>query len=86
MSKQPEALRVADWLEHHAPMLTLERPMEAAADVRRLHSLNAELVDALKLLDEAFCADDYGTREGRNKGRRALVAARAAIAKAEAQQ
>ena len=42
-----------------------------------------DLLAALKLLDEAFCADDYGTREGRNKGRAALVAARAAIAKAE---
>ena len=42
-----------------------------------------ELLAALKLLDEAFCADDYGTREGRDKGRAALVAARAAIAKAE---
>ena len=57
-----------------------------AAELRCLHSLNAELVDALKLLDEAFCADDYGTREGRDKGRKALVAARAAVAKAEAQQ
>jgi hypothetical protein len=41
-----------------------------------------DLVEALKLLDEAFCADDYGTREGRDKGRKALIAARAACEKA----
>jgi|GEM_PF-2134366 len=43
-----------------------------------------ELRDALRQLDEAFCSDDYGTRDGRNKGRKALVAARAAIAAADA--
>lgn len=41
-----------------------------------------ELMAALKLLEEAYCADDYGTREGRAKGRAALIATRAAIAKA----
>ena len=39
-----------------------------------------QALDALRLLDEAFCANDYGTREGRNKGRTALIATRAAIA------
>lgn len=43
-----------------------------------------ELLAALKQLDEAFCSNDYGTREGRDFGRKALIAARAAIAKAEA--
>ena len=83
MSKQPEALRVADWLEHHAPMLTLERPMEAAADVRRLHSLNAELVDALTQIasieDQPFGLDWEEIAEARK-------IANKAIAKAEAQQ
>ena len=57
-------------------------PEEAIANAR-LIAAAPELLDALKLLDEAFCAYDYGTREGRDKGRAALVAARAAIAKAE---
>jgi hypothetical protein len=52
----------------------------------RLIAAAPELLEALKLLDEAFCADDYGTKEGRAKGRAALVATRAAIAKAEGKQ
>lgn len=41
-----------------------------------------DLLEALILLDEAFCSDDYGTAGGRLAGRKALIAARAAIAKA----
>jgi hypothetical protein len=48
----------------------------------RLIAAAPDLLAALKLLDEAFCADDYGTREGRDKGRKALIAARAAREKA----
>ena len=60
-------------------------PEEGRANAR-LIAAAPELLEALKLLDEAFCADDYGTKEGRAKGRAALVATRAAIAKAEGKQ
>ena len=47
MSKQPDALRLADWCDANSS--GVYRPSaEAAAELRRLHSLNAELVDALK--------------------------------------
>ena len=48
MSKQPTALRLADALE----AWTLGKPTrhhKAAAELRRLHSVNAELLERLKL-------------------------------------
>jgi hypothetical protein len=62
MSKQPTALRLADALE----AWTLGKPTrhhKAAAELRRLHALNGELLEALKLiasaensaLDLAYC-------------------------------
>jgi hypothetical protein len=39
-----------------------------------------QALDALVLLDDAFCADDYGDREGRIRGRKALTNSRAAVA------
>ena len=48
MNKQPEALRLADDLD----AWTLGKPTlhrEAAAELRRLHSMNGELLEALKL-------------------------------------
>ena len=45
MSEQPEALRLADWLEdQYDPTHDQE---DAAAELRRLHSVNAELLEAL---------------------------------------
>ena len=44
-TQQPEALRLADELT--TPHMEVNR--EAAAELRRLHSVNAELLDALKL-------------------------------------
>ncbi len=74
MTTQPEALRLADQLGNPpgAPLF-----VNAAAELRRLHAVNQELLDALRLvasaensaLDLAYC-----------KG-----IARAAIAKAESQ-
>lgn len=46
--KQPEALSIADWLES---MSGQPYPLElrpAAAELRRLHEVNAELVEALR--------------------------------------
>ncbi len=46
MSKQPEALRLADALETEA--LHFSTADKAAAELRRLHAMNCELVGALK--------------------------------------
>jgi hypothetical protein len=50
MTDQPEALRLADALGSHYAHLT-EVPRinrEAAAELRRLHKMNQELLDTLK--------------------------------------
>lgn len=47
MTEQPDALRLADALETLSP---LER--DAAAELRRLHSVNAQLLEALVDLGE----------------------------------
>lgn len=44
MSKQPEALRLADILEHPGVALNVEQ--EAAAELRRLHEENEALAAA----------------------------------------
>lgn len=44
--KQPEALLLADVLQFNLPSATGLR--QAAAELRRLHALNSELLDALK--------------------------------------
>lgn len=53
MNKQPEALRIADELE---TMLahgysSASATKDAAAELRRLHEANQELLEALKLAD-----------------------------------
>lgn len=70
MTTQPEALRLADALEKH---LGGNTATQAAAELRRLHESNQELIAALKeMLD------------GENKSFRELCEqARAAIAKGE---
>ena len=45
--KQPEALRLANWLDTSANT----RDKSAAAELRRLHEVNADLIDALQ-----FCS------------------------------
>jgi hypothetical protein len=69
---QPEALRLAHWLERDGA--NCQQHLDAAAELRRLHEVNQELVAALKeMLD------------GENKSFRELCEqARAAIAKGEA--
>lgn len=55
MSKQPEALRLADssgtaeTLEYGH---TDEWIIQASAELRRLHSINAELLEALRVVSE----------------------------------
>jgi hypothetical protein len=46
VSTQPKALRLADWLD--ADACDLQTPRLAAAELRRLHAVNAELLEALK--------------------------------------
>jgi len=53
MSKQPEALRLAELLDGDAPA----HSEEAAAELRRQHEVNQELLAALKELVEADAPD-----------------------------
>ncbi len=48
MSEQPEALRLADDLEAFAAHGGGAMDRRAAAELRRLHAVNAELLEALK--------------------------------------
>jgi hypothetical protein len=77
--KQPEALRIADALDEldlqfYSTELLCDN---AAAELRRLHEVNAELVEALKRLSlyVAYNGDDWVQRE-----------AKAALAKATGEQ
>ena len=52
-SKQPEALRMADELDGDAWIThTAQRREEAAAELRRLHELNQELLGALNAAED----------------------------------
>ncbi len=65
MSTQPEALRLADRLE--ANFIRTQTELDTAAELRRLHAVNAELLGALKIarpyvsaaLTETGSADAY---------------------------
>jgi len=46
MTTQPEALRLADWMECNDASIKVQN--EAAAELRRLHENNQELLDLLK--------------------------------------
>jgi hypothetical protein len=74
--KQPDALRLAQW----ADSFNTTTHDQAAAGLRRLHALNAELVEALRdMLDYAPDPAAYSTACVHER-------ARAALSKAEAQQ
>jgi hypothetical protein len=47
-TKQPEALRLADWLEVKIPSNNATTFADIATELRRLHEVNTELVEALK--------------------------------------
>ena len=47
IDKQPEALRLADWFESF--YLPTSTQAKAAAELRRLHTLNVELESALRM-------------------------------------
>ena len=92
MSKQqPEALRLADGLAtvakysdcEHWDTHTLE---QAAAELHRLHALNAELLGALKLNYAELSSQWTPYIRANEKEVAAMKAARAAIAKAEGRE
>ena len=73
-TKQPEALRLADYLADRNRLdITCD---EAAAELRRLHALNQELLEALNETLKAHEVGVFMSGSGLNK-------ARAAIAKAQ---
>jgi len=76
MSTQPEALRLADEMERVAEY---DHQIQAAAELRRLHEVNQEL---LELVGDvlAFVENDW------NVPIELINAARAAIAKATGEQ
>jgi predicted nucleic acid-binding protein len=87
VSTQPEALRLADKLTgFHVDSWVL---VDAAAELRRLHAVNAELLEALKALTVAVTFADPPKEFNGALCHEARVpvgfvdAARAAIAKAE---
>lgn len=97
MSTQPKpaALQLADRLMHGTPTWTRR---EAAAELRRLHALNQELLDALKRVMDVDCplnGDpshkelvehwEYEKTQGRGEADDRLFAL-AAIAKADTAQ
>ena len=75
MNKEPEALRLAKWIEGD---MSCHGDAEIATELRRLHEVNVDLLAALQtVLLESYDGplhDDYRRQ------------ARAAIAKAEGQQ
>ena len=74
MTTQPEALQLADILQHKLP--SIECLEVAAAELRRLHEVNQELLEALK---EVYTTCDWHGDDGQE----AMMKARAAITKAE---
>jgi hypothetical protein len=75
MADKSEALQLADALETRA--ITFRDKAEAAAKLRRLHAVNAELLEALKRIADPRNIHFAGD---------AQVVARAAIARAEGEQ
>jgi hypothetical protein len=85
MSQQPEALRLADELERPVgTQSTYSAMQQAAAELRRLHEVNAELLEVLGALVERVNLNG-GLGEYRGGVPFILRRATEAIAKAEGQ-
>jgi hypothetical protein len=52
MTTQPEALRLADFLDSEDHMINSKHIVEAAAELRRLHDLNQKLLETLEWIAE----------------------------------
>ena len=76
MNEQPEALRIADWFEGGYGGCEYE----AAAELRHLHALNQELLEALKEIVDAADGTGWDQLDA------SFSKARAAIAKAGEQK
>jgi len=61
MNTQPEALRLADWLETDIPPNDTTTCADVAAELRRLHEVNQMLVEALEFVVNRFLPykDDF---------------------------
>ena len=71
-TKQPKALRLADYLADRNRLdITCD---EAATELRRLHALNQELLEALTSIAKNSCCD---------RCQEAALVAKAALAKAQ---
>lgn len=82
MSTQPKALRLADWLD--ADACDLQTPRLAAAELRRLHAVNAELLERLKVVAWTLnLVHPYGVPDVLHEGSAFRKSIIAAIAKAE---
>ncbi len=84
MSEQPEALRLADALE--SDVVYGDTDTQAAAELRRLHIVNAKLLEALNWIDRRcpkHLLDSDPHKIHREAAYDAGASARAAIAKAE---
>jgi hypothetical protein len=85
MADQPEALRLADFLDdQYDPSHNLE---EAAAELRRLHAVNRELLEALRLtsIDCQYLHHAHKDRHLLFEECPVVARINAAIAKAEGQ-
>jgi hypothetical protein len=84
VSTQPEALRLADRLD--VGEISYTGMCKAATELRRLHSVNAELLEALKWIDRRcpkHLLDSDPHKIHREAAYDAGASARAAIARAE---
>jgi hypothetical protein len=81
-TQQPEALRLAEILELGSRQFN----NEASTELRRLHALNAELLEALKLNYAELSSQWTPYIRANEKEVAAMKAARAAIAKAEGRE
>jgi hypothetical protein len=72
MNTQPEALRLADSLAHFDDGY-YSTPRLAAAELRRLHEANQELLEALKLVTAMCIRHDFVGWDQMPKARAALA-------------
>lgn len=88
MNTQPEALRLADVYPYLEGGERSRWIMDAAAELRRLHALNAELLEALNLVqvDCQYLHHEKKDRHLLSEPCPVEARIRAAIAKAEGEQ
>ena len=64
MTTQPEALRLADAIDPHGICLNNWRDLQdAAAELRRLHEVNQELLEVLKAFSD-YVRDEQNSTDG----------------------